>query len=280
MKLHFGPIIFDGDLEHLLSGRALINLGQFAGSPTGVGNWPRTLTLSLQASFSAQEPTKEGYEEPLFCESGDGLLFLTPRSNTAVFGNQVKLEFFQGERWETRELLTELRLVLCGAALAVLLRENLGFIMHSSGTVHRGRGFLFPASSGSGKSTLARVLGYQSVLTDDLAVVARGEDGQSWVAGGVTPPAARGIPLEAVLFLCRGDRTRLGPELNPREGLLQLIRNTVLWNGSGDIYNHLMDMLGSLAEQVRLSTLEVNLSDLSPRRFEECIWPPTGWKTY
>lgn len=109
----------------------------------------------------------------------------------------------------------------CDSLLRVIvsfrLLESNGFLVHASGLVKGGRGYLFVGKSGAGKSTVARLSSKScAVLSDDLTFALLSD------AGGMiygtpffgdfgTAGTNIGAPLEAVYFLRQAPFNRTVP---------------------------------------------------------------------
>ncbi len=85
------------------------------------------------------------------------------------------------------------------------------FLMHASGLIHEGRGYVFSGPSGSGKSTIAGLFS-GPVLNDEICLITM-ENGRAWV--GYTPfngffrkKTVSRAPLEGVFFLSHARQHR------------------------------------------------------------------------
>jgi hypothetical protein len=96
---------------------------------------------------------------------------------------------------------------------ATLLPRAGGLLIHGCGLRHAEVGFVFPGQSGAGKTTLARKApDADDVLSDELCVVRRGDDGWrvygtpfwgDFARGGIS---MRGWPLRTLAFLTQAPR--------------------------------------------------------------------------
>lgn len=119
-------------------------------------------------------------------------------------------------------------------AYVTLLGRRGGCLIHASGSVIDGCGYLFSGHSGAGKSTLAAMFADQGavVLSDERLVLTRETDGYlmhgtPWVGSGQYAANAAG-PLTALYTIAHG---RHGHRLdNPSRGMLlsQLLQQTFL----------------------------------------------------
>ena len=103
-----------------------------------------------------------------------------------------------------------------------LLARAQGAVVHATGVIHGGQGWVFAGTHGAGKSTIAGLLGKRAdctVLNDDRVVVRRVDGvwrvfGTPW-AGTVLKVSPASAPLGGVLFL-RHSETTEAIRLEPR----------------------------------------------------------------
>ena len=96
-----------------------------------------------------------------------------------------------------------------------LLGRSEGAVVHATGLIHRGQGWVFAGTHGAGKSTIASLVrrrGDGVLLNDDRVVVRRVDGvwrvfGTPW-AGTVLKVSPASAPLAGILFLRRGAVTR------------------------------------------------------------------------
>ncbi len=147
------------------------------------------------------------------------------------------------------------------------------FLIHSSGVIHDGAGFLFVGASGSGKSTVARLSLGKCVLNDEVDLVSF-RNGQVYLHGtpfnGYFKEKSEGnAPLKAILFLKQGDR----------HGLCKISRGVA----TSIIFREIVPPIGleeELSRETRLTMLELaeRLSSCVPLRWLE-FKPEQGfWK--
>lgn len=92
------------------------------------------------------------------------------------------------------------------AVLPLLLLENQGLLLHSSGVIHQEQAFLFTGPSTAGKSTTIRNSLDKELLSDELVILRQDSSGQFWAFG--TPfygdwqnGINRCAPLKSISFI-------------------------------------------------------------------------------
>ena len=90
--------------------------------------------------------------------------------------------------------------------LAQVLADRQACIMHSSGIILNGQGFLFVGHSEAGKSTMMKLLrNHGEILCDDRNIIRKYPDGYrlfgSWSCGELPDVSAASAPLRAIFFL-------------------------------------------------------------------------------
>jgi len=144
---------------------------------------------------------------------------------------------------------------------SLLLAPAGGLLLHASGGIREGRGFLFSGVSGAGKTTMARVAPPDvRLLTDEISYVRR-------TAGGFrvfgTPFSGElGIqgenvsaPLAAIFLIEHGkeNRMRLVPE---PEAARRLMRNTLFFAREARLVDAVFSTVCELAGRVPVFRLE------------------------
>jgi hypothetical protein len=101
---------------------------------------------------------------------------------------------------------------------AAIVSQVDGFLVHGSGVIHQGAGFLFVGGSGAGKSTAARLSGERGshVLNDEICLVRLNGEGAVELVGtpfnGLFRAKRSGAaPLRAILLLVQAPLHRLLP---------------------------------------------------------------------
>lgn len=86
-------------------------------------------------------------------------------------------------RPEGSSSVEDLTAFLTGSVLGILLHLRGSVVLHASASIIDGGAVLFCGMSGAGKSTICAALGERgyALVSDDLCVLSRGEDGRLWV---------------------------------------------------------------------------------------------------
>ncbi len=138
-------------------------------------------------------------------------------------------------------------------AVSLLLPRRGGLLLHSSGVIEGGRGYVFSGASGAGKTTTVRLLEPRTPLGDDL--VALVPDGEGFRAlatpfageyGVVAPVSA---PLARLYFIEQADEHARIP-LDAASARARILRNTLSYARDVDTIGHLQDVADRLARRV------------------------------
>ncbi len=109
--------------------------------------------------------------------------------------------------------------------------EQGAILFHAAGVVHREVAWAFFGNSGSGKTTLVSLSRGKVVLSDDLLLLRRGQDG--WMAWTTPFSRYRGdrlfAPLRALLRLMKAPEDRL-ERMSPGTALGELVANSPVVN--------------------------------------------------
>ncbi len=157
---------------------------------------------------------------------------------------------------------------LDGLLLYFLFSQDGDIMIHGSGVVCGGRGWLFTGRSGSGKSTLAGIFDRAGdrVIHDDRLVVRR--VGERWVMHS-TPVYLDDVPRTAPLdhiWLIRHGTANVSEPVTGAEAVAALISNTIQQNWDREAAARLAAVADSLAAEVRVSRLSF-LPDASIRDY-------------
>ncbi len=131
-------------------------------------------------------------------------------------------------------------------------------LVHSSGIIRGGRGFLFSGSSGSGKSTVARLSGGATILNDEICLVTfengRVELHDTPFNGYFREKSGGTAPLSALFFLTQANEHRLVP-LRPAEAAGRLFPQIVPPMGieeelSPEVRARMLDLAGRISSLI------------------------------
>ena len=135
-----------------------------------------------------------------------------------------------------------------------------GLLLHASGVIRDGKGYVFFGRSGAGKTTVTRLAGNATVLSDDLVVVGQ-RGGQGWVYGvpfrGAMAEAPRtnaAAPLCGLFALDKALVHRL-EEMAPACAVAQLAACVPFVMGQPATAAAVMEICAGLAAQVPVRTL-------------------------
>jgi hypothetical protein len=111
-----------------------------------------------------------------------------------------------------------------------LLARARGMVVHATGVIRGGQGWIFAGPHGAGKSTLARLLTRErsvELLSDDRVIVRRVRGrwrvyGTPWSGTVREPTSPASAPLAGIFFIRHGRRTRARP-LTPSDALRRLL---------------------------------------------------------
>jgi hypothetical protein len=145
-------------------------------------------------------------------------------------------------------------------ACAWLAIEHGGLLLHASGVVREGRGYVFFGHSGAGKSTVAELSPDAAVLSDDL-VWLRMHGGRVWLHGVPfrgemqAPRTNAAAPVAGIYALEQARAHRLRP-LPPLLGAARLLACTPFVTQGAEAAARVMDVCTALAQAQPISVLE------------------------
>jgi len=138
-------------------------------------------------------------------------------------------------------------------------------ILHASGMVYEGKGYVFAGRSGVGKSTLAASLAKETgvtILGEDQIVLRLIED-KFWIFG--TPwhlnrslCSPSGVPLEKVFFLDKNISQTI-KKLSRMDGVTRLLQTAFIPYYRPEVVEYLLERLDLLPEHVPLNLLSYEL---------------------
>ena len=143
---------------------------------------------------------------------------------------------------------------------AIELLEHGGLLLHASSAIVDGQGHLFLGGSGAGKSTLVAEGDFDSVLCDEISVVARNGDGgyrlwpsPFWGIGSVGE-VCEAAPLSAVWVLFGWEKTAAA-KVDLTDAVLAVYRRVVDVGAAAFPPKKVLDIAAELAEQVPVHRL-------------------------
>ena len=144
---------------------------------------------------------------------------------------------------------------------SLLLAPAGGLLLHASGGIRAGRGFLFSGVSGAGKTTMARLAPPDvRLLTDEISYLRRVDDG--FRVFGTPFSGELGIqgdnvsaPLAAIYLIEHGAANRLEP-VPEAEAARRLMRNTLFFAREARLVSGVFATVCELARRVPIFRLE------------------------
>ena len=151
----------------------------------------------------------------------------------------------------------------------VLLKES-GFLVHASGLIKNGKGYIFPGKSGAGKTTITQLSPGATLLSDDLPLVKMGHAplifGTPFWGGLAVAGEKTSAPLAGIYFPVK-DRKNYTERLRPRQVIEKLLPNVVFFFKNEKFSKQLFDLSFNLATKVPAFELHF----LPNPSFWECI---------
>jgi len=168
--------------------------------------------------------------------------FYRSRFKTAAFGNiivstgniEADVNLVEGRGEVSMASLIEDKTtfnlfgVFLASLYAIILLENKGILLHSSGVVKDGVGYVFYGSSGTGKTTIAGLSSPYCVLNDDRIAV-RTENGTTLMFdtpfwdGGQGQGDAIGFPVKGIFIPRKDGSSCYLKKLNPQTAVSNLM---------------------------------------------------------
>jgi len=168
--------------------------------------------------------------------------------------------------------------------LAHPLADRQAMVMHSSGLVLHGQGYLFAGQSGAGKSTVIKLLrDYGYVLCDDRVVVRKWPEGfrlhGTWSHGEIPVTSNLQAPLKAILLLKKARRCKIEPILDPKEIMHALLIRVARPVQTAEWLKKVLDLLGALAGEVPVYRLSFTRDARIVEAMETLTGPLQALKT-
>jgi hypothetical protein len=151
--------------------------------------------------------------------------------------------------------------VVLGRALA----DRQAFLIHSSGAVLRGKGFLFLGHSEAGKSTIINLLGTRAeILCDDRMIIRQWPDSfrihGTWSHGDIPIVSGSSAPLLGLFFLKKSTRNCLNPIEDRKEVLSRLLACLIKPLCTTDWWDKVLALMEVLVRETRFYELEFDKS--------------------
>jgi len=138
-------------------------------------------------------------------------------------------------------------------------------ILHASGMIYEGKGYVFAGQSGVGKSTLAALLTKETGVTilGEDQIILRLIDDKFWIFG--TPwhvnrilCSPMGVPLEKVFFLEKKG-IQIIKKLSHMDGVTRLLQTAFIPYYRPEVVKKLLERLELLSERVPMNLLSYEL---------------------
>lgn len=139
--------------------------------------------------------------------------------------------------------------------LAQLLSYRQGCLLHSSGIIINGQGFLFVGHSEAGKSTMLKMLrGHGEILCDDRNIVRRWPEGflvhGTWSHGELPDVSPANAPLRAIFYLEQAAGNELIPITDKQDRIGRLLSHVVKPFLTVDWWEKTLELAGKISIEV------------------------------
>ncbi len=146
-----------------------------------------------------------------------------PRNNesllVAIFNkDHTKGHIYKGDFYTRIFKRGKLTSLLCFPTdqilFALLLADRGGIILHGSGLIFKGKGYLFVGHSDAGKTTLVKIFHHHARILNDDRIIVRKEKGRFYLYGtpwhgDLSLVAPDRVLLKAILFLNQAEENRI-----------------------------------------------------------------------
>jgi hypothetical protein len=149
--------------------------------------------------------------------------------------------------------------------LSSYLSNHQGCLLHSSGVILGGKGFIFAAHSGGGKSTIVKMLQNEAEILCDDRIILRSfpRDVQvygTWSHGEVPDVSPNNAPLNAIFFLEKSDVNSITPITDTNEIIKQLLLLVIKPMVTKSWYDSTFDLLLEIIKRVPCYRLQFDRS--------------------
>ena len=241
---------------------------------------PKLGPVTVECRFEGFEPatidTLSSRLSPFACEQrlavrarirggGKHRFLYSDKVISDVLGTHVVRHDFWAQKtdtgWEGAALDSPVAAESCLRWLtAIELLERGGLLLHASSATIGGEGHLFLGASGAGKSTIISEGGFDSVLCEEISILAPGEEGTQmlWPSpfwgighiGELVEPA----PLSAIWELFGWEKTAT-VDLQSGDALLAVYRRVVDIGAAAFSPRQVLDIVATLVENVPVRRL-------------------------
>lgn len=141
---------------------------------------------------------------------------------------------------------------------------NDSFLIHGSGIIHGGKGYLFTGKSGSGKSTIAELSSEHTVLNDEICLISY-TSGMPYIEStpynGYCKIKKRGKAPLCSVFLLKHGKTHMISEIKKSDAIKEFAAEIVPPIAvdealTGNIFFRMMDIADKLNNAIRIKRLE------------------------
>lgn len=147
-----------------------------------------------------------------------------------------------------------------------ILGYKQGCLLHSSGLIYKGNGYLFVGHSGAGKTTIAQIMAPSStVLCDDRNIIRKFEHGYSlfgtWRHSDLVTVSPHSAPLKGIFFLNQSKKNKISKIHEHKKSFFMLMDCLVRALVTHDWMELTIDLIDSLSKQVACFDLEFDKSE-------------------
>jgi hypothetical protein len=153
---------------------------------------------------------------------------------------------------------------------SVILLKEQGFLVHASGLIKNGVGYIFPGKSGAGKTTITQLSQDATLLSDDLPIVKLGDNpvifGTPFWGGLAVAGEKTSAPLAGIYFPIK-DKENYVERLTPKKTFEKLLSNAVFFFKNEEFSKQLFKLCFDFSTKVA----SYELHFLPDPSFWECI---------
>lgn len=196
-------------------------------------------------------------------------VFNEDHSHAAIYANR-KDQFLKGQLSSLTLFPTDQIL------LARILANRNACIFHSAAIIMNKRGLLFLGDSEAGKTTIAAMLKSKAeIICDERNIIRRWPEGfrihGTWMHSKIPVVSSSSGPLNAIIFLQKSNRNCINPISNRGEILRNLLKYVVKSLVTADWWNKIIDLMGSLSNELPCYEMEFDKSGSIADELEELV---------